>query len=102
MSNFVFVYHATNMPQNPEDGAKEMEKWNAWVKDLGDAMINPGTPMGNSQMVSSTGVNEAGGPAPIMGFSIIKADNMDAALEIAKSCPFLVFGTVQVAQEMKM
>ena len=37
------------------------------------------------------------------GFSIVKADSMDAALEMAKVCPFLdLGGTLEVARVMKM
>ena len=35
-----------------------------------------------------------------MGFSVVKADRMDAALEMAKSSPQLEIGTIEVA-EMK-
>ncbi len=38
----------------------------------------------------------------MMGFSVVKADSMDAALEMAKGCPFLEMGTVEVAEMMEM
>ena len=77
------------MPDSPEEGAKHMEKWKAWVDGLGDAMVNPGTPLGDSKTVSADGVSDDGGSNPLLGFSIVKADGMDAALEIARGCPFL-------------
>ena len=37
------------------------------------------------------------------GFSIVKADSMDAALEMAKECPLLeIGGTLEVAEVMEM
>jgi hypothetical protein len=51
--------------------------------------------------VSSDGVSERG-PNRLTGFSIVLADNMDAALEIARRCPFLDIGTIEVAEEMEM
>ena len=38
----------------------------------------------------------------MMGFSIVKADSMNAALKIAKGCPHLDIGTVEVAEVMEM
>ena len=36
------------------------------------------------------------------GFSVVKADSMDAALEMAKGCPFLDIGTLEVAEMKEM
>lgn len=89
------------MPDNPEERAEGMARFMAWATDLGDALVNPGTPLGTSKIVSSDGVSDDGG-ANLMGFSIVKADSMDAALEMAKRCPHLEIGTVEVAEMMKM
>ncbi len=102
MSNYVFAYHGGKKPESPEEGAKHMAKWKAWVGGLGDAVVNPGTPLGKSKTVSSGGVSDDGGPNPLLGFSIVKADSMDAALEMAKACPFLELGTLEVAEVMEM
>ena len=73
-----------------------------WVGGIGDALVNPGTPLGKPKTVSSGGVSDDSGPNRLTGFSIVKADSMDAALEMAKGCPFLEFGTVDVAEVMEM
>ena len=49
MPNYIFAYHGGKPPETPEEGAKHMEKWKAWVADLGDVMIDPGSPVGNVQ-----------------------------------------------------
>ena len=103
MSNYIFAYHGGKKPESPEAGAKLMAKWQAWIGGLGDAMVNTGTPLGMSKTVSSDGVSDDGGSNPLSGFSIVKADSMDAALEMAKVCPFLdLGGTLEVARVMKM
>ncbi len=79
-----------------------MAKWQAWVSGLGDAVVNPGTPLGKSKAVSSAGVSNTSGSERLAGFSIVKADSMDAALEMAKKCPFLEIGTIEVAEVMEM
>ncbi len=102
MSSYVLFYHGGKKPESPEEGAKHMAKWKAWVHDLGDAVINPGTPLGKSKIVSASGVSDNDGSDPLTGFSIVKADSMDAALEIARGCPFLDFGTIKVAEVKEM
>jgi len=102
MSDYIIAYHGGKKPESPEEGAKHMARWKAWIGDLGDAVVNPGTPLGKSRTVSSGGVSDDGGPDPLTGFSVVKADSMDAALEMAKACPFLDFGTIEVAEMMEM
>ena len=103
MANYIIAYHGGKKPETPEEGAKHMAKWQAWVAGLGDAAVNPGTPLGKSWTVSSTGVSDDGGPNAMSGYSIFKADSMDAALEMAKACPFLeTGGTLEVAEVMEM
>ena len=103
MPNYVLAYHGGNEPESPEEGAEMMAKWKAWVAGLGDAAVNPGTPLGKSKTVSSGGVSDDGGANPLSGFSIVKADSMEAALEIAKGCPYLeIDGTIEVAEVMEM
>ena len=99
MSNYIFAYHhGGKTPGNPAEGAKLMAKWKAWVGGLGNAMVDPGSPLGMSKTVSSGGVSNDGGSNPLMGFSIVKADSMDTALKIAKGCPHLEIGTIEVAE----
>ncbi len=102
MPDFIIAYHGGKKPESPEEGAKHMAKWKAWIGGLGDAVVNPGTPLGKSKIVSSAGVSDDGGSNSLTGFSIVKADSMDAALEMAKECPFLDIGTLEVAEVMKM
>ena len=73
MSNFILAYHGAGKPETPEEGAALMAKWNAWIEDLGTKMVNPGTPLGMSKTVSSTGVTDDGGPNPLSGFSVVEA-----------------------------
>jgi len=44
-----------------------------------------------------------GGTVGMSGYTIIEADSMEAALSVAKACPFLeVGGTLEVSELMKM
>ena len=103
MPNYILAYHGGKNPESPEEGAKQMAKWKAWVGGLGDAVVNLGTYLGMSKTVSSGGVSDDGGSNPLLGFTIVKADSMDAALEMAKACPHLgLGGTLEVAEVMEM
>ncbi len=102
MKNYVFVYYGEPKFKSPEEGAKYKERWRAWMGGLGDALVNPGTPFGKPKTVRSAGVSDGGGSNRVTGFSIVKADSIDAALEMAKRCPHLEHGTVDVAEAMEM
>jgi hypothetical protein len=102
MPNFVIAYHGGSKPESPEEGAKHMAKWKAWLGGLGEAVVNPGTPLGKSKTVSAKGVSDGGGPNALTGYSIVMADSMESALEMAKACPFLEMGTLEVAEVMEM
>jgi hypothetical protein len=101
MPKYVIAYLGGKQMPNAQDRAAHMARWKAWVDGLGSAMVNPGTPLGQGKLVSSDGVSERG-PNALTGFSIVLADNMDAALEIAQRCPFLDIGTIEVAEAMEM
>ena len=100
VSFFLFAYHGGNIPESPEEGAKQMAKFEAWVGDLGDAVVNPGHPLVKSKTVGSSGVSDDGGSNPLVGFSVVKAESMDAALEMAKGYPHLGIGSVEVVEMM--
>ena len=86
MPDYIIAYHGGKKPESPEEGAKHMAKWKAWVGGLGDAVVNPGTPLGMSKTVSADGVSDGGGPNALTGFSVVKADSMDAALVAIATC----------------
>ncbi|MBM3651249.1 MAG: hypothetical protein FJX11_26055 [Alphaproteobacteria bacterium] len=103
MPNFLFAYYGGKPLGSAEEGAKLRAKWQAWVAGLGAAMINPGTFLGKSKTVSDHGVADGGGgTSPLMGFSVIEANDIDAVLEIAKRCPHLAIGTIEVAEMKQM
>lgn len=102
MPNFVFTYYGEPQFANPEEGAAYMAKWQAWAGSIGDAWVDPGHPLGKPKTVSSQGVSENTTLSRLTGFSIVKAATMEAALEMAKGCPHLEHGTVDVSEPMEM
>ena len=90
MSRFVLVYTGGGMPETEEEQAAVMAAWGAWYQGLGEAVADPGNPLGGAKNISGGGVVADGAVGvPSSGFSILHADSMDAAIEMAKGCPML-------------
>lgn len=103
MPKFLFAYHGGHQFETKEEGMVHMAKWQAWSAGLGDAVVDPGMPVSGSKTVSSDGITDGGGSNPLSGITIVQADTIEAALEMAKSCPHVTIGgTIEVAQAMDM
>lgn len=100
MPKYLLAYHGGGMPQTPEEGAKVMEAWNAWMGGLGSALVDGGNPIGPARTIASGGtVTEGGGANPISGYSVIEAASLDEAVSLAKGCPQLMSGgSIQVGE----
>ncbi len=103
MAEYLLAYHGGSMPDTPEEGEKVMAAWGAWMEGLGDSITNPGAPVGMSKTVSAAGVTDNGGPNPLSGFTIVKAESLEAACKMAAGCPINQSGgSVEVAEIMPM
>ena len=103
MTNFMIAYHGGTQPSSKEEGMAQMNKWKAWIDSLGDAIVNPGTPLPVSKIVTSTRVEEDTDPNSMKGFAVVKAKSMEDAIAMAQSDPFLDNGgTIRVSQMMDM
>ncbi len=103
MAKFLFVYHGGAKPATPEEGEKVMASWMSWIGGHGETFVDGGNPVGLSKTVTSSGVADNGGANPASGYSIVQADTIDAAAEIAKGCPIHEGGgSVEVAEIMEM
>lgn len=103
MPKFVLAYHGKPDIKSKEDGAAHMAAWKAWSAGLGDALVDPGMPVGISKTITVDGVEEGGGSNPLSGISVIQAQTMDAAIALAKDCPHVSgTGTIEIAEAMQM
>ncbi len=104
MAKYIFVYHGGKMPESQEEGAKVMAAWQGWLGGMGDAVVDGGNPVGMSSTVHSDGsVTSDGGSNPTSGYSLVSAEGIEQALELAKGCPILANeGSVEVAETMEM
>ena len=102
MGKFVFAYRGGSTPTSEAEGAKVMEAWMSWFGTLGAAVIDGGNPFGASTAIASDGSTTTP-TAGLGGYSIISADDLAAAAELAKGSPVLAAGgTVEVYEAMDM
>lgn len=90
MSKFILLYKgpATPMDQiTKEQGEQIMAGWQAWMERLGSSLVDIGQPMANGKSIVDDG--STGTPLDLTGYSIIEAENIDAASALVEGHPFL-------------
>jgi hypothetical protein len=93
MADYLLLYRGGQMPETDEDRATVMKAWDVWMHQLGPALKdggNPFTPGAATTIAPSGSVRQGAGSAS--GYSIVTADSLDAATEMAKGCPVLQGG----------
>jgi len=91
MANYLLVYYGGMMAATPAKQKKSMDAWMGWFGKLAKAVVDAGAPTKPGKLVIKSGA-KAISANPVTGYSIIKADNLDAAVLMAKGCPSLVEG----------
>ena len=103
MAQYMITYLGGEQPASPEEGKQHMEKYRAWLSSLGDSAVSPANPLKGTSTVNPDGTVTAGSTTSMSGYTIVEAESMEAALEIAKACPFLeVGGSLEVSELVQM
>ncbi len=103
MPQFVLVYVGGNQPSSPEEGEKHFARYMEWLAGLGDAAVSPANPLKDTSTVNPDGSVTPGGSTNMSGYTVVEADSKEAALALAKSCPFLeIGGALEVSELMQM
>lgn len=94
MANFLLLYHGGSMPESEAEQAEVMKAWEAWFGSLGPAVVDGGNPTTPTATHVDAGGKSADGPVgeAVSGYSIIAADSLAAATELARGCPVLSGG----------
>ncbi len=99
MPSFLVTYHGGGMPEDEEGRQQAMAAFGAWVGKMGDALTDPGAPLGPSMTVSSGGARPGDAEGRVGGYSVIRADDMDAAVDLVRDHPFVSRGgSLQVTE----
>jgi hypothetical protein len=91
MAKFVLVYRGGRLAA-PEEQQAVMEAWMNWFGSLGEAVIDPGAPFGQSASIGPDGATSNAGPSGLTGYSVLSADSLADAATKAKGCPVLSDG----------
>ncbi len=95
MADYLLLFDGGEMPATDEERAAVMQAWTDWFTTLGGALKDDGNPFtpGAAKTISGDGSVSNGGIAPAAsGYSIIRADSLDQAVDLAKGCPVLQGG----------
>jgi hypothetical protein len=82
MSTFLFSYRMPIGYTPGEPGVVDV--WNAWFEGLGASVVTRGNPV-----FESTSLGDCGAGTTLGGYSIVTADDLEAAVAMAKRCPAL-------------
>ena len=83
MKKFVFLYQGQG-----ESTADSMKAWGDWFARVGEHLVDSGNPFGAGRQVAPGGVSDlADDVAPITGYSIVSAVDLDAAQKLLDGCP---------------
>ena len=103
MSQYIITYLGGDQPSSPEEGKQHFAKYKEWLSSLGDSAVSPANPLKNTSTVNPDGTVTTGGATSMSGYTIIEVDSMEAALSLAKACPFLdIGGSLEVSELMQM
>jgi hypothetical protein len=110
MNEFVFLYRGGERPTSAEQGQQVMQKWMAWFTTMADKghILDRGQPLEYSGKIVGAGKVVSDGPFAevkdvVGGYTLIKANDVSQAAEIAKGCPILERGgRVEVRPVMKL
>jgi hypothetical protein len=106
MADFVYLFRGGNPESwSPDSMQKQMQKWMAWMKDLGaKGHLKGGEPLestgkvvrGKSRTITDGPYAEA--KDLIGGYLVVHAKDLAEAVELSKGCPVLDHdtGTVEV------
>ena len=108
MPKFMVIYHAPASWEHmgnptPEDMAEGMKAWMAWAERCGDGLVDMGTPLNGGQRLSKSGASPS--DKGVVGYSILQADNMEAAQALLQGHPHLDWAAgceIEVHEAMPM
>lgn len=81
--------------------AEIQEAWGKWFTSIADKIVDSGSPLGPGREVTKNGTKELPrGLETVTGYTVIKAESLDEAEQIAKTCPIITAMRVYEAMSM--
>jgi hypothetical protein len=92
-NTYLLLYTGGKMPESAAEQKEVMGAWTSWFGKHGDAITDAGNPFTpQAKTIDAHGKVTDAPFAPASGYTLIKADSLDNAVEIAKGCPVLLGG----------
>ena len=99
MPRYLLAYHGGHVDESQEGRERVMTEFGEWFAELGPRLIDPGNPIARAATVDGGTVSDGGGSNPVSGYTVIDADDMEAAIELVKRGPIVQGGrTVEIAE----
>ncbi len=103
MPRYLMTYLGGDHPEDPEQGQQHFARYMEWLSSLGEAALSPMNPLQETHTVEADGAVRAGGDSGMSGYTIVEAESLDAALAMARCCPFLdIGGRLEVSRLVDM
>jgi hypothetical protein len=104
MTNYVFAYSGgKGVAADEAERNAQMARWGQWFGELGAAIVDGGAPTGVAKTVGPGGSVSDGGSRGLTGYSVVTAESLESAVELAKGCPVLeIGGAVDVYEAVAM
>jgi hypothetical protein len=83
MKKFILLHYGFETPTE-----EIMEAWGSWFASISEITLDPGQRFGPGKEITSSGTQDLPYDLEaITGYTIIQAEDMDAAERIASTCP---------------
>ncbi|SEI38037.1 Uncharacterized conserved protein [Dyadobacter sp. SG02] len=102
MKDFMFVFRndpSTLADRSPEEMQASMQKWMDWIGGIAaqGKLIDRGNRLNPAGRVVKPSLAITDGPyietkESVGGYTMVRAESLDEATEMAKGCPILLFG----------
>ena len=104
MTKYVFAYSGgKGVAIDEAERNAQYAQWGQWFTELGSAVVDGGAATGTAKTVGPGGLVSDGGSRGLTGYTVVSADSLDSAVELAKGCPVLeIGGTVDVYEAIAM
>jgi hypothetical protein len=84
MSNYVLVFRGKS-DRTPD--AEQEAAWGQWLGEISASIVDAGNRIGRATALGDSTPNTV-----VSGYILIKADDHEAAIAVAKGCPGLKYG----------
>jgi len=89
MTSYLVTYHGGGMPETEEGRQQATADFGAWVGKVGDALTDPGAPLGAAMTVSTDGFHPGAADGPATGYSVLRKEDMESAVSLVRDHPFV-------------